>query len=253
MSSFRNFATIPLSARIALGIAFTAIPLAMTVAATVAETVKTNGDIGLTASSFTADQLTGSVTISAQRSGGTTGALSVTYTTVPESASAGVQYKAQTGTLQWANGDAGVKSFTVPLITSPAFTGTKSFAVRLTAGNGTLLGAHTSALVNIVGGTGAPVSKSIKQWVSCSETIDETPQLASALQAAANNAFVLIVDCPVRLHTGTAATKSIAVPDGVTIEFEGAGEFFGVGSGPPALTVANPEAVTFINWNYTYL
>jgi len=218
-----------------------------------APSANTNGYIGMTAAAFTVDQQSGSATISVQRSGGTTGALSVTYTTLPESAHAGVQYTAKTGTLTWANGDGTVKTFTIPLLTSPAFTGTKSLAVRLTAGAGTLLGAHSSAYVNIVGGAGGPVSKSIKQWVSCNESIDETEQVASALLAAANNAFTLIVDCPVRLHTGTAATTSIAVPNGITIQFEGAGEFFGVGDGPPALSVADPSQVTFIDWNYTYL
>jgi len=96
-------------------------------------------------------------------------------------------------------------------------------------------------------------TKSIRHWVSCDESIDESAQVEAALQAAANHAFTLVVDCPVRLHTGSAASRSIAVPDGVTIEFEGAGEFLAVSNGPPALTVANPDEVTFINWNYTYL
>jgi hypothetical protein len=255
LSTHRNFAIITLSARIALGAAFAMSPLAMAVAATVtSNSVTSSGNIGMTSSTFTGNQYAGSVTLSAQRTGGTTGAVSVTYVTVPESAHAGVQYTSETGTLSWAAGDATNKTFTVPLATSPAFTGTLSFAVRLTAGSGTQLGAHTSALVSIVGGTTPPpITKSIKQWVSCSDTIDETAQLASALQAAANNAFTLIVDCPVRLHTGTAAASSIAVPDGVTLEFQGAGEFLAVSNGPPALTVANPSQVTFINWNYTYL
>lgn len=246
----RKFAIAAMSAQLALSTVFATMPVAMSSAATVI----VNGDVGLTASSFTATQADGSVTISAQRSGGKSGVVSVTYTTAPESAVAGKQYKAVTGTLTWANDDLAVKTFTVPLITSPAFTGTKNFAVRLTPGPGTLLGAHTSALVNIEGGTTkTEPTKPISDWVSCSETIDESAQLAAALQAAANNAFILLVNCPVRLHTGTAATKSIAVPAGVTIKFEGAGEFLGVTNGPPALTVAEPTEVTFLNWNYTYL
>ncbi len=249
MSNHRKFATITLSAQIALGAVFATNPLAMAVAATVAA----NGDIGMSAASFTVNQYAGSATLTAQRSGGTTGPLTVTYTTVTESAHAGIDFTAQTGTLTWADGDATVKTFTIPLSTATAFTGTRFFAVRLTAGAGTLLGAHTSAIVNIVGGTKPVITKSISGWVSCSETIDESAQLAAALQAAANNAFTLIVDCPVRLHTGTAATRSIPVPDGVTIQFEGAGEFLAVSNGPPALTVADPSQVTFINWTYTYL
>jgi hypothetical protein len=57
----------------------------------------------------------------------------------------------------------------------------------------------------------------------------------------------------VRFHTGTAATRSIAVPDGVTIAFKSGGEFLVVSSGPPALTVAHPAEVTFFDWHLTYL
>jgi hypothetical protein len=83
--------------------------------------------------------------------------------------------------------------------------------------------------------------------------VDESTQLSQALMSAANNAFTLIVDCPVRFHTGTAASSSIAVPDGVTIQFTGAGEFLAVSNGPPALTVAHPTLVTFLDWNLTWL
>jgi hypothetical protein len=95
--------------------------------------------------------------------------------------------------------------------------------------------------------------KSIKQWVSCSETIDETNQLAAAITAAANGAFVLQVDCPVRLHTGTAASNSVNVPDGVTVKFTGSGEFLSGYGGPPALAVDHPQLVTFVDYNQSYL
>jgi hypothetical protein len=90
--------------------------------------------------------------------------------------------------------------------------------------------------------------------VSCSEAIDETNQLAAAIVAAAGDAFVLQVDCPVRFHTGAAASGSINVPDGVTIRFAGSGEFLtGNGSGPPALAVEHLQLVTFIDYNQSYL
>ena len=145
-----KLAIIAMSTQIALSAAFATMPVAMTSAATVAA----NGDVGMTVSTFTAAQSAGSVTISVQRSGGTSGALSVSYTTLAESAAAGQQYTTQTGTLTWADKDAAVKTFNVPLNTSPVFSGTKSFVIRLTAGSGTLLGAHSAATVNIVGGSG---------------------------------------------------------------------------------------------------
>jgi hypothetical protein len=222
------------------------------VAPSAAVTWNYNGAVSLSASSYNVSETGGSVTLIAERNGGTHGAISVSYKTVNETAVAGAQFTAETHTLTWADGDGSHKTFTIPILDTKTFSGKKYFAVRLTAGTSTMLGSPTSAVVNIVGGT-PTVTKSIRAWVSCSETIDESLQLEQALLSAANNAFTLLVDCPVRFHTGTAATRSIAVPDGVTIAFQGAGEFLVVSSGPPALTVAHPADVTFFDWNVTYL
>jgi hypothetical protein len=89
--------------------------------------------------------------------------------------------------------------------------------------------------------------------VTCDASIDESTQLEVAIDAAANNAFILLIDCPVRFHTGSASTRSIPIPDGVTISFSGAGEFLIVDGGPPALTVAHPALVSFFDWNVTGL
>jgi hypothetical protein len=222
------------------------------VAPSAAVTWSANGAVSLSASSYSVSETGGTVTLIAERNGGIHGALSVSYKTLNETAIAGAQYTAKTGTLTWADGDSSNKTFTIPILDTKTFSGTKYFAVRLTAGTSTLLGSHSSANVDIVDGT-PTVTKSIRAWVSCSETIDESLQLEQALVSAANNAFTLLIDCPVRFHTGTASTKSIAVPDGVTITFSGAGEFLTVSNGPPALTIAHPAEVTFVDWNLTYL
>jgi hypothetical protein len=220
-----------------------------------AATVAVNGVITMSASTYTVAENAGSITLSARRTGGSHGALTVSYKTVDESAVSGKQFTAETGTLTWADGETAAKSFVVPVLNSAPFTGTKYFAVRLTAGIGTIVGSPSNATVTIAAlpAVTAPVTKSIRGWVSCSETLDESGQLEQALFSAANNAFTLVVDCPVRFHTGTASLRSIAVPDGVTIAFQGAGEFLTVSNGPPALTVAHPSQVTFIDWNLTYL
>ncbi len=216
-----------------------------------AASVAVNGDVTLTASTYSVAQSAGSVTLTLRRNGGTQGALSVSYKTVAETALAGKQFTAETGTVTWAAGDAANKTFTIPILNTTASASTKYFAVRLTAGTGTIIGSPSNANVDIVGGT-PTITKSIRGWVSCSETIDESGQLEQALLSAANNAFTLVIDCPVRFHTGTASTRSIAVPDGVTLSFQGAGELLTVSNGPPALTVAHPSEVTFLDWNLTY-
>jgi hypothetical protein len=245
--------TLTLSAQLALVVSS---PPTSSSTASAASTV-VNGGVSLSASTYSVAETGGSITLTAQRIGGAVGALSVSYKTLNETAIAGAQFTAETGTLKWASGDRASKTFKIPILDTKPFTGTKRFAVRLTAGTGTILGTRTSAYVNITGGTAAvtkpAVTKSIRAWVSCSESIDESGQLEQALLSAANNAFTLIVDCPVRFHTGAASRTSIAVPDGVTISFEGAGEFLIVSNGPPALTVAHPTEVTFVDWNVTFL
>ena len=216
-----------------------------------AATVAYNGDVTMSASIYSVAASAGSVTLTVRRNGGTHGALSVSYKTVAETALAGKQFTAEAGTLTWADGDAANKTFRIPILNTTPSTSTKYFAVRLTAGTGTIVGSPSNAIVDIVGGT-PTVTKSIRAWVSCNDTIDESGQLDQALLSAANNAFILVIDCPVRFHTGTAAAHSIAVPDGVTISFQGAGEFLTVSNGPPALTIAHPSQVTFLDWNLTY-
>jgi hypothetical protein len=227
---------------------------AITANADTAPTWTLNGAVSMSQSIFTAPQYTGSATVTAVRNGGTHGALSVSYIYYVSAAVAGQQVAPGNGTLTWADGDASTKTITIPVSTATAFTGTEKLAVRLTAGPSTLLGAHTSATVDVVGGLKPPlVKKSISAWVTCDPKIDESTQLEVAIAAASNNAFDLVIDCPVRFHTGTAWNSSIPVPDGVTISFSGAGEFLIVDGGPPALAVAHPALVSFFDWNITAL
>lgn len=57
----------------------------------------------------------GLATITVSRVGGTAGAVSVDYTTGGGTAAAGSDYTTSSGTLNWANGDAADKTFTVPI------------------------------------------------------------------------------------------------------------------------------------------
>src|SRR5438477_6405435 len=70
-----------------------------------AATWASNGAISLTANNYSVAESTPSITVTAVRLGGTTGAVSVTYKTVNETALAGAEFTAVTGTLSWAAGD----------------------------------------------------------------------------------------------------------------------------------------------------
>ena len=112
----------------------------------------TPGAFALSASSYTVAQTAGSLTISVNRSGGSSGAVSVNYATVNGSASSGNEYTAKTGTLNWASGDTAAKSISVAIKNTTPFTGTRNFTIQLSgAAGGATMGSPNSASVTING------------------------------------------------------------------------------------------------------
>jgi hypothetical protein len=71
------------------------------------------GTIAMAQSSYSVAENGGSVTVTVSRSVGSTGAVSVDYASSDGTASAGSDYTAVSGTLNWADGELGDKSFTV--------------------------------------------------------------------------------------------------------------------------------------------
>jgi hypothetical protein len=110
------------------------------------------GSLQMSAPTYTVVQTAGAATATVMRTGGTSGAVSVQYGTLNGTAMAGAQYTPTSGTLTWANGDASAKSVTVPVEAAPAFSGTKTFHVALSAPSGGASVSDTgSSTVNING------------------------------------------------------------------------------------------------------
>jgi hypothetical protein len=128
-------------------------PSADTVAITGAA-VQAVGTLQLSGSAYSVAQSAGTVAVTVDRTGGTSGAVSVEYATTNDTAVAGTNYTATSGTLQWANGDAQSKSFSIPVSTT-AFTGTKTLTVTLSGAAGASLGTPSSATVSIAGSAAA--------------------------------------------------------------------------------------------------
>jgi hypothetical protein len=202
---------------------------------------------------------------------GSAGAVTVNYDTSNGSASAGADYTLSSGTLSWKDGDTANKTLAIPISDSIPFVGTKTFNIDLSTPSGSAtLGTPSTVTVTIAGsGTNPPaatppvpptpppptatVSKSIQEWVPCDGLTDYTDAVARAIEAAGSDGFTLIVDCPVRLHTGAEISRSIAISDGTTVKFIGAGEFRVVDAPLPAFEIAHPETVSLVDWNVTYL
>ena len=87
--------------------------------------------------------------LTASRTGPTEGEVSVRYATRPATARAGTDFEAVTGTLTWADGEAGDKTFTVPILDDGLNEGRELFHVDLTDPvGGPGLGAHVHHVVN---------------------------------------------------------------------------------------------------------
>lgn len=93
------------------------------------------GVLGFSAAGFTPNEAGGSLTITVNRVGGTTGAVSVTYGTSNGTATAGADYNATSGTLSFAAGE-GSKTFTVSMIDNSTLSGNKTFSIILGAPTG---------------------------------------------------------------------------------------------------------------------
>ena len=85
----------------------------------------------------------GSATISVTRTGGSTGPVSVNFSTINGAAIAGTDYVAASATLNWADGDTAVKNITITLLNNPTFAASKSLSITLSAATFGALGTIT--------------------------------------------------------------------------------------------------------------
>jgi hypothetical protein len=119
------------------------------------------GTLQLSASAYSVAQGAGTVAVTVDRTGGTSGAVSVEYATSNGTAVAGTNYTATSGTLQWADGAAQSQSFSIPISTT-AFTGSQTLTVTLSGAAGASLGSPSSATVSIAGsGAATPATTGV--------------------------------------------------------------------------------------------
>jgi hypothetical protein len=99
---------------------------------------------------YDVDETDGQAIVTVERLGGIGGAVSVDYQTSDGSATAGADYAARNGTLNWAAGDSADKTFTVPVKWDGRAEGTESINLALTnPGGGADEGPKTAAVVRI--------------------------------------------------------------------------------------------------------
>ena len=120
------------------------------------------GTIGLSASAYMVNEKTGTLTITVNRDGGSTGAVGVSYGTSNGTAVSGAEYTGVSGTLAFAAGET-VKTFVIAINNNPAVTGNKAFSVVIgTPTGGATLGISTASVTIYDNESGAFGSGSIK-------------------------------------------------------------------------------------------
>lgn len=90
------------------------------------------GKLSFVADTATVSESAGSVSFSVIRTGGSVGTITVDYFTTNDTALAGADYVATSGTLGWASGDTAPKTITVPIINDSVPEGPEVFNLVLT-------------------------------------------------------------------------------------------------------------------------
>jgi hypothetical protein len=109
-----------------------------------------SGALQFTSSAVSTPEAGGPITLNVTRSGGSSGAVSVTYGTANGTALAGTNYVATSGNFNWADGDTSTKSFNVSILNDGIATGNKAFTASLASPTGgATLGANSTVTVTI--------------------------------------------------------------------------------------------------------
>jgi len=103
----------------------------------------------IAASAYSAAENAGSVRVYVSRTGAATGNVSVAYATANGSATAGSDYTAANGVLNWSAGDTANKFFDVTLLDDIVYEGNETFTVQLSAPVGASLGSPAAVTVTI--------------------------------------------------------------------------------------------------------
>jgi Calx-beta domain len=108
------------------------------------------GTIDFKSLTYDVDETDGHATVTVERLDGSGGAVSVDYATSDGSATAGSDYTATSGTLNWAAGDSADKTFTIPVRWDGRAEGLESVSLALTnPGGGAELGPNGAAVLKI--------------------------------------------------------------------------------------------------------
>ncbi len=173
------------------------------------------GTLAFTASSFAVGEAEGSKTITVSRTGGSAGAVGVTYGTSNGTATAGTDYTAASGTLSWTNGDTADKSFSVFVTNDGDDESDETVALALSSPTGgASLGSPAAATLSILDDDG------ILPFAPSSLAFTSQPSDGIVNVALPGQPVVSIVDATgatVTSDQSTSVTLTLQVPPPGTV------------------------------------
>jgi len=109
-----------------------------------------NGQLTFSAATYTVAENTGTATVTVNREGGDSGAVTVDYAATNGTARAGADYTATSGTLIFADGDSAAKTFDVSITDDGLYEKTETIKLKLSSPTGgAILGPQKTAVLNI--------------------------------------------------------------------------------------------------------
>ncbi len=109
-------------------------------------TCPTPSTVALSSTTYSVNENGGSVTVTVSRTGSSTGAVTVNYATASGSATAGIDFSSAIGTLSWADGELGNKTFSVTILDDTASEGSETVNLTISGPSGAILGTSSAIL-----------------------------------------------------------------------------------------------------------
>jgi len=187
---------------------------------------KPAGEINFKDASYDVSEELSSITITATRSGGSNGAAGARFESADGTATAGVDYIGVSGSLNWADGEQGDKTFTVSIIQDVLSEPTENLNLLLKDATGfSIIGSQDNAVVNIIDfkNVNAPsISKSdisltdfdgdgeVEVSLDVTDTLSSTSAISSVSWLESGAEIAAGVKTTVVLNVGTHSLQVLA-------------------------------------------
>jgi plastocyanin len=140
------------------------------------------GELKFSQASFSAGEAVGQATLTVQRVNGSDGAVSVAYSATAGTATAGADFTPASGTLTWADGDGGSKTFKVTIVNDTIQEPGETILLALASptGGATLDDSAKTAILTIQDNDSTPPSGPLAAPTNLTATAQSTTEIALA-------------------------------------------------------------------------